>query len=84
MEIEPPLAVLGGEREFEHITGERIKVRIPEGVQNGEVFARFRGKGINGGDLLISAVLRVPKNLSKEERELYRKLLEISRRRNEG
>jgi hypothetical protein len=29
-------------------------------------------------------VLRVPKNLSKEERELYRKLLEISRRRNEG
>jgi len=84
MEIEPPLAVLGGEKEFEHITGERIKVKIPEGVQNGEVFARIRGKGIKGGDLLVYAVIKIPRDLSREERELYRKLLELSKKKNEG
>ncbi len=83
MEIEPPLAVLGGEGEFEHITGEKIRVKIPQGVQNGEVFARFRGKGIEGGDLLVYVVIKVPKSLSKEEKELYRRLLELSRRRDE-
>lgn len=89
LKVEPPLAVLGGETEFIHLTGEKIRVKIPEGLQEGEIFARIKGKGIpdpsgGSGDLLVRATIKIPRGISKEERELYKKLLDLSRKRNEG
>ncbi len=86
LEIPPPLAVLGGNIEFLHITGERIRIKVPPGIQTGEIFARIKGKGIpnpsgGSGDLLIESLIKIPTDISKEERELYKKLLEIYKKK---
>lgn len=64
------------------IQGEKIKIKIPAGI---EPLKRLRipNRGIpykNGGkrgDLYIELVVYVPKNLSEEELELYKKLKEL-------
>jgi len=87
MDITPPRAVLGGEVAFRGPTGERLKVRVPEGVQEGEIFAKVEGKGIpdpkggRPGDLLVRAHIKVPTKLSRLERDLYRQLLELEEKR---
>lgn len=53
----------------------KIKLKIPEGTQNGKVF-RLKGKGIpnvNGhgrGDQFISIKVEVPRKLSREQRHI--------------
>jgi len=86
VDISPARAVLGGEVEITAPQGDRVKVRVPQGVQHGEVFARLKGRGIpdpkggRGGDLLIKARIKVPTRVSKEQRKLYERLLEIEER----
>ena len=83
VDLSPARAVLGGEVEITDPRGERVKVRVPQGVQYGEVFARLKGRGIpdpkggKGGDLLVKARIKVPTKLSREQRKLYERLLEI-------
>ncbi len=85
VDIGPARAALGGEIEITDLRGEKVKVKVPKGVQHGEIFARVEGRGIpdpkggKGGDLLIRARIKVPTRLSREEEELYRRLLKLER-----
>ena len=69
-------AALGGEITVPTLTGD-VKYTLPEGTQTGTQFT-VRGKGvksINGrstGDIVFTVVVSVPKNLSKEQKELLK------------
>lgn len=66
-------AVLGGSVLVTTLDGE-IKVKIPEGIQSGEIL-KIRGKGVpledgyRRGDLLIEIKVEIPKKVSKKARE---------------
>ena len=71
-------ATLGGKVEIDTIDGKLI-LKIPDGTQSGETF-RIKGRGVpdlNGrgtGNQLVKVVVRVPKKLSREQKELLEKL----------
>jgi molecular chaperone DnaJ len=71
-------AVLGDKISIETIE-ESVIMKIPAGTQSGEVF-RIREKGVpflgkrGRGDHLVKIIIKIPKNLSKEQRELIDKL----------
>ena len=72
-------ALLGGEMEVNTLSG-KLKVRIPEGTQNGKVL-KLKGKGMpkyddpkTHGDLLLELQVQLPEKLSDEQKELLRKL----------
>lgn len=81
LEITFAQAALGDKVDISTIDGD-MKMKIPQGTQHGEVF-RVRGSGVphlghyGRGDHLVTIVLRVPKKLSREEKELIEKLREI-------
>lgn len=62
-------ATLGGEIEVS-VRGERIKLKIPTGIQNGEALVHY-GKN---GDIIFIINLKTPKNLSRKARELLEEL----------
>lgn len=74
-------AALGGEIEVPTLTGEKAKVKIPEGTQTGKQF-RLKGKGMSvlrsrdSGDLYIQVLIETPQKLTPRQREL---LLEFER-----
>jgi len=81
-EVEIPLtqAVLGGKLHIE-VSGEKLELDIPEGTEDGTQF-RFRGKGRKTrsgerGDLIIAVRVKIPHKLSKEQKELWKKLQEL-------
>lgn len=71
-------AAMGGSIEIPTLSG-KVKVKIDAGTPSGKVL-RLRGKGlpeVNGygrGDLLVSINVWIPKNLSREEKEMLTKL----------
>jgi molecular chaperone DnaJ len=75
-------AILGDEVSFQTETGEKINFKIPAGVQDGQVF-QFRGKGASyrrgKGDLLLTIRVKIPKKLSKDEKELYQKIRDLEK-----
>ena len=79
--VDVPLtdAMLGGEAEVPTIQGGRVVLKIPAETQNGRIF-RLRGKGMSRrtskgyGDLLVTAKVTLPTDLSGEERELFERL----------
>jgi len=76
-EIDFPLAALGGKITVPTITGE-AELEIPAGTQNGTVL-RLKGKGIRGnryaGDELVRVIVRIPKKLTRRQRELIEELV---------
>ncbi len=75
-------AVLGGKLIVD-VFGRKVNVSIPEGTDSGKVF-RLKGIGMPSfenndkhGDAYVKIMISVPKNISKEERELYTRLLNI-------
>ena len=62
-------AALGGDIEV-LVRGERIKLKIPAGVQNGEALVHH-GKN---SDIIFVVNIKMPKNLSGKARELLEKL----------
>ena len=71
-------AALGASVEIPTLNG-KVKIKIDPGTPSGRV-VRLRGKGLpimNGygrGDLLVSLNVWIPKNLTKEEKEMLEKL----------
>jgi molecular chaperone DnaJ len=69
---------LGAEVEVPTIDG-KVKLTIPEGTQPNTVF-RLRGKGVQHlqrmgrGDQKVTAVIEIPKNLTKQQKELIKQL----------
>ncbi len=79
LESSYPRLALGGEEEVPTIDGETAKLKISPGTQVNSV-QRMPGKGLprlgsnSRGDQFIRVGIKVPTKLSKEERELLRKL----------
>ena len=83
IELNVPTLVLGGVIKIPTIQGED-SLTIAPGTQSGQIF-RLRGKGIvdvreqnKRGDELIKVFVKIPKKLTKEQREIYQKLQTIS------
>ena len=75
-------AVLGGETTIETLAG-KIKLKINPETQNGTKI-RLKGKGFpvykeeeKFGDLYITYEVKIPTNLSEDQKELFRKLAQL-------
>lgn len=84
VDVEVPLytAVLGGKVEVPTIDGS-VMLTIPPGTDSGKKF-RLRGKGMpllkspdHYGDLYATVYIQVPKDLSAEERKLFKQLADL-------
>ena len=79
-------AVLGGEVRVPTFKGD-VYLRIPPGTQCGQRF-RLRGRGMpklkkpgEYGDLYVEVKVRIPKNLTPKERELFEELAALRKAR---
>lgn len=81
LEISPAQAVLGAKVDVRTLTGE-IELNIPAGTQHGRKF-KLSGKGVKNvmgygmGDHYIIVSIKIPKNLTSKEKELYSELAKI-------
>ena len=79
-EINVAQAALGAEIQVPTLEG-KVSLTIPAGVQSGAKF-RIRGKGVKSintytkGDQYVIVRIVTPKNLTSEQKELFRKLAE--------
>lgn len=65
LNIDFAIAALGGDVEVS-VRGEKLKLKIPAGIQNGEALVHH-GKN---GDIIFVINVKTPKNMSKKAREL--------------
>lgn len=75
-------AALGAEVSVPALEGRPVKLKIPAGTPSGKTF-RIRGRGgLNGAraDLLVTVQVVVPPKLSREEKDLVKRLAEIDRK----
>ena len=77
-------AVLGGEAQVPTVAGS-VRLRIPEGTQNGQVF-RLKGHGMpqvgrgeERGDLYATVDVQLPRTLTREQRQHYEALQKLER-----
>jgi len=74
-------ATLGGEIDIPTLEGKTISLKVPPGIQSGKVF-RISKKGIphfrrgGRGDLYVKLNIKTPTKLTKEQKELLKKLKE--------
>ncbi len=80
VEVDLYTAVLGGEIPVPTPDGGTLMLRIPPGTQPGQTF-RLRGRGMphlknpaQRGDLLVKVQVRLPRNLSPRQQELFQEL----------
>ncbi len=78
--ITPSEAVLGGQIEAPTLDG-LVKMNIPSGVKPSQML-RLSGKGYPGewgerGDQIVEIQIIIPKNITPEEKELYKKLRSV-------
>jgi len=78
-------AVLGGEAEVPGLGAKPLRLKIPAGTQNGQVF-RLKGHGMplvgkpgEHGDLYATIEAELPRQLSPEERSHYEALAKLAR-----
>jgi len=81
-EIDLYTAVLGGEIMIETLTG-KVKLKVKPETQN-NTKVKLKGKGFpvykkdgQFGDLIITYDVKIPTNLSSEQKELFKKLAEM-------
>jgi molecular chaperone DnaJ len=72
-------AVLGGEIEIPTLEGKKIKLKISPGTESGELIKiKERGiphfSGYGRGDLYVKLIIKIPKKLTKAQKELLDKL----------
>lgn len=74
-------AALGAEVEVPTLRG-KAKIKIQPGTQSGQAY-RLRGQGFpsmrgyGDGDQIVQIVVEIPKKLSRQQEELYRKLADL-------
>ena len=77
LDVDLYTAVLGGKESIKTLDGKTISISIPEGTESGKTL-RLKNLGMNNnnvrGDLFVKILVTIPKNLSKEEKELFNKL----------
>lgn len=77
-------AVLGGEVDVVTVSGQALRLKVPEATQNGQRF-RLRGRGLPAlgskdvaGDLYASVEVQLPRSLDDSMRTHYRALAALS------
>jgi len=77
LDVDLYTAVLGGKENIKTLDGKTISINIPEGTES-EKILRLKKLGMNTetsrGDLFVNIHVTIPKDLSKEEKELFKKL----------
>lgn len=80
VEITPPEAVLGTSKEIETLHG-KITIKIPAGISSGQSL-RLKQMGLpktsGFGDLNAKVKIVIPKNMSEEIKNLYKKIQALS------
>jgi DnaJ-class molecular chaperone len=78
-------AVLGGEAEVTTLAGKSLRLKIPEGTQNGQVF-RLKGHGMPAtgkttepGDLYATVDVHLPKKVTPEQRKHFEELRKLEK-----
>jgi DnaJ-class molecular chaperone len=78
-------AVLGGEADVPTLEEKSLRLRIPAGTQNGQVF-RLRGHGMpvigkpqTRGDLYATAAVQLPRTLTSEQRQHFEALARLEK-----
>jgi curved DNA-binding protein len=73
-------AVLGGEAQVETLAGKSLRLKIPPGTQNGQVF-RLKGHGMptvnhpdQTGDLYATIAVQLPRDLTPDQRKHFEAL----------
>jgi molecular chaperone DnaJ len=72
-------AALGISKDIETVTG-KVRIKLEEGIQSGKIL-RLKGKGLpslnayGNGDLLVHINVWTPKQLNKEQRQFFEKML---------
>jgi DnaJ-class molecular chaperone len=76
-------AVLGGEADVTTLGGRSLRLKIPGGTQNGQVF-RLKGQGMPAagkpaetGDLYATVDVQLPRSLTPEQREHFEELRKL-------
>lgn len=83
IDVSYPIVCLGGEIEVPTIYGNKVKMKLPPGTENGQVF-RLKGNGIpylgsyGKGDQLVKINIQVPKKLSSRQKELLKEFAKLS------
>jgi molecular chaperone DnaJ len=72
-------ALLGKSYDLEILEGKTVEVKIPEGINNGDLL-RVKGKGVptghSRGDIIIKVHIKMPSKLSRKNKDLIEKLKE--------
>ncbi len=72
-------ALIGTEKRIETLDGKKLKLKIPAGSNNKDLL-RIRGRGVpmrsGKGDLIVRLMVLIPNKLSKNTKELVKKLEE--------
>lgn len=83
LDVDLYTAVLGGDVQINTLDGRKINIVIPKETDNGKLL-KLKKMGLPGngnlkdkGDLFVRVILQIPKNLSSEEKKLFKKLAEI-------
>lgn len=83
-EIDLYTAILGGEIQVDTLTG-RVKLKVKPETQN-NTKVKLKGKGFpiykkegKHGDLIISYEVKIPTDLSPEQKELFQKLADLQK-----
>lgn len=78
LDIDLYTAVLGGKESIKTLDGKRINITIPEGTESGKIL-RLKNLGMmkedgTRKDLFVKVHVNIPKNLTEEEKNLFKKL----------
>lgn len=83
LEISPAQAVLGDEISIETLDGEK-QISVPAGIQSSQPI-KIKGAGVpylgrssQRGDHIVVVEVKTPSNLSDEEKQIYKRLYEIT------
>ena len=76
-------AVLGGNVQIQTLDHKKLSIVIPPETDNGKLL-KLRGQGMiskdhknKRGDLYVRVIVQIPKHLTKEEKELFKKLSQL-------
>lgn len=77
-EIKLTESILGTNKEIDTPEGDKVKIKIPAGVKNGELL-RLKGKGVpimnsQRGDIIIRINVETPKKISKKAKKMIEEL----------
>lgn len=83
LEVDLYTAILGGKAQITTLDGKKINIEIPKETDNGKLL-RLKHLGMirsdnknKRGDLFVRINVQIPKNLSREELALFKKLSEM-------